>query len=77
MSSGVLCSVGFFKGLSCLRFYYYMRTGGYLRVFIKEAVSKKRNPYILIWEKKGPQGNRWNMMEKTISGEMIKVGCFS
>lgn len=54
-----------------------MRTGGYLRVFIKEAVSKKRNPYILIWEKKGPQGNRWNMMEKTISGEMIKVGCFS
>lgn len=53
-----------------------MSTGGYLRVFIKEAVSKKRNPYVLIWEKEGRQGNRWNLMEKSISGVMIKV-CWS
>ncbi|KAJ7389105.1 hypothetical protein OS493_033427 [Desmophyllum pertusum] len=73
MSSGVLYSAGFFKGSSCLRFYYYMRAGGYLRVFIKESVSKKRNPFVMIWEKQGPQGNRWNLMEKSISGAMIKI----
>lgn len=75
MSSGVLYSAGFFKGSSCLRFYYYMRAGGYLRVFIKESVSKKRNPFVMIWEKQGHQGNRWNWMEKSISGAMIKVRC--
>ena len=53
-----------------------MRTGGYLRVFIKEAASKKKNPFVLIWEKEGRQGNRWNVMEKSISGAMIKVCLF-
>ena len=73
MSSGVLYSSGYFKGSSCLRFLYHMRTGGYLRVFVKEAVSKKRNPYVLIWEREGPQGDRWKVMEKSLSGAMMKV----
>ena len=76
MSSGVLYSAGYFKGSCCLRFHYHMRSGGYLRIFTKEAVSKKKNPYVLIWEKEGPQGNRWNVMEKSISGVMIKVRWF-
>ena len=78
MSSGVLYSGGYFKGSSCLRFYYYMRTGGYLRVFTKEAASKKKNPYVLIWEREGPQGNKWNVMETSLLGGITKVcwgGC--
>ena len=67
MSSGVLSS-GFFSGPCCLRFCYHMNNGGYLRVFISEAESKRRNPYVLIWEKVGPQGKGWNKMEKSISG---------
>lgn len=73
MSSGVLCSAGYFTGSSCLRFYYYMRTGGYLRVFTKEAGSKKKNPYVLIWEREGPQGNKWNVMETSLLGVIVKV----
>lgn len=73
MSSGVLYSAGYFKGSSCLRFYYHMRTGGYLKVFTKEAASKEKNPYVLIWEREGPQGNKWNVMEKSLLGAMIKV----
>ena len=45
-----------------------MSAGGYLRVFINEAESKRRNPYVLIWEKVGPQGNSWKKMEKSITG---------
>ena len=67
MSSGVLYS-GFFTGACCLRFFYHMSTGGYLRVFINESESKRRNPYVLIWEKVGPQGNNWKKMEKSITG---------
>ncbi|XP_020613836.1 astacin-like metalloendopeptidase [Orbicella faveolata] len=73
MSSGVLYSAGYFKGSSCLRFYYHMRTGGYLKVFTKEAASKEKNPYVLIWEREGPQGNKWNVMEKSLLGAIIKI----
>lgn len=73
MSSGVLYSGGYFKGSSCLRFYYHMRTGGYLRVFTKEAAPKKTNPYVLIWEQEGPQGNKWNVMETSLLGGITKV----
>lgn len=68
MSSGVLYS-GFFNGSSCLRFYYHMSTGGYLRVFTKEKDSKRKNPYVLIWEKTGPQGDKWKKMKTSISGK--------
>ena len=67
MSSGVLYS-GLFSGSSCLRFYYHMSAGGYLRVFTNGAQSKRKNPYVLIWEKLGPQGNRWHKMEISILG---------
>jgi len=50
-----------------------MRTGGYLKVFTKEAASKEKNPYVLIWEREGPQGNKWNVMEKSLLGAIIKV----
>ena len=73
MRSGVLSSEGFFTGLNCLSFHYCMQSGGYLRVFTKEAESKEKNPYVLIWEEMGLQGNRLDKMEKTISGNMIKV----
>lgn len=73
MSSGVLSSEGFFTGLNCLSFHYCMQSGGYLRVFTKEAESKEKNPYVLIWEEMGLQGNRLDKMEKTISGNMIKI----
>ena len=39
----------------------------------KEAASKKQNPYVVIWEREGPQGNKWNVMEKSLFGAMIKV----
>ncbi|XP_073258698.1 zinc metalloproteinase nas-6-like [Porites lutea] len=68
ISSGVLYS-GFFNGSSCLRFYYHMSTGGCLRVFTKEKDSKRKNPYVLIWEKIGPQGNKWKKMKTSISGK--------
>ncbi|XP_022798117.1 meprin A subunit beta-like [Stylophora pistillata] len=73
MSSGVLASAGFFKGFNCLSFRYFMKSGGYLRVFTEEAESKENNPYVLIWERTGPQGDNWNKMEKTISGNLIKI----
>lgn len=68
MSSGVLYS-GLFNGSSCLRFYYHMSTGGFLRVFTKEKNSKEKNPYVLIWEKTGPQANMWKKMKTSISGK--------
>ncbi|XP_068680830.1 zinc metalloproteinase nas-6-like isoform X1 [Montipora foliosa] len=67
MSSGVLYS-GFFIGSCCLRFYYHMNTGGYLRVFINENESQRKNPFVLIWQKVGRQGNMWRKMEKHITG---------
>lgn len=45
-----------------------MIAGGYLRVFIKGIESRRRNPYVLIWEKVGPQGIGWKKMEQLIAG---------
>ena len=42
-------------------------------MFTKEAASMLKNPYVLIWEREGPQGNKWNVMEKSLLGAMIKV----
>ena len=46
-----------------------MSTGGFLRVFTKEKNSKEKNPYVLIWEKTGPQANMWKKMKTSISGK--------
>ena len=42
-------------------------------MFTKEAGSKKKNPYVLIWEREGPQGNKWNVMETSLLGVIVKV----
>lgn len=46
-----------------------MSTGGFLRVFTKEKDSKRKNPYVLIWKKIGPQGNKWKKMKASILGK--------